>query len=105
MANKSLFERIAGKLLPATDARNREGAAAYTYTPEHALAQYAVTGCLNQTFYAGAADQLKEVLALYEKVSPEFIARVAIYSREREFMKDMPALLCAVLAAKEPRLL
>src|SRR5262245_26881784 len=105
MANKSLFQKLAGKLLPATDARNREGAPAYAYTPEHALAQYAVTGCLNQTFYARAEDQLSEVLSLCERVSPEFIARVAVYSRQRAFMKDLPALLCAVLAVRDSRLL
>jgi 60 kDa SS-A/Ro ribonucleoprotein len=55
MANKSLFKTVVGKMLPATNAVNHEFAPAYKFSAEHALAQYAVTGCLNGTFYAGAA--------------------------------------------------
>jgi 60 kDa SS-A/Ro ribonucleoprotein len=39
-------------------------------------------------------------------VEPEFVAQCAVFSRELYFMKDVPALLCAVLAArKETKLL
>lgn len=105
MANKNLFKSLVGKLVPATDARNEENAPAYALTPKQALAQYAATGCLTQTFYAGAREQLSVVLELCEKVEPEFVAKTAIYARERGLMKDMPALLLAVLAAKDVRLL
>jgi 60 kDa SS-A/Ro ribonucleoprotein len=105
MANKNLFKSLVGKLIPAADARNEENAPAYALTPKQALAQYAATGCLTQTFYAGASEQLAVVLDLCEKVSPEFVAKTAVYARERGLMKDMPALLLAVLAAKDVRLL
>ena len=105
MASKTLFQSIWGRLLPATDARNDEGAPAYAFEPRHALAQYAATGCLNTTFYATDAQQLDAVRALCDQVDPEFIARAAIYARERGFMKDMPALLCAVLSRRAPALL
>jgi 60 kDa SS-A/Ro ribonucleoprotein len=105
MANKNLFKSLVGKLVPATNARNEEGAPAYALTPKQALAQYAATGCLTQTFYAGAREQLSVVLELCEKVEPEFVAKTAVYARERGLMKDMPALLLAVLAAKDVRLL
>src|SRR4029434_9008596 len=59
----------------------------------------------NTTFYATDAEQLDTVLALCERLEPEFIARVAIHARERLFMKDMPALLCAVLSRQAPALL
>ena len=104
MANKSLFRSIAGKLMPATDARNDHNAPAYAFSPAHALAQYSLTGCLNSTFYAGAEDQLSKVLELCQGVSADFIARTAIYGRERGFMKDLPALLVAVLSVKDPEL-
>jgi len=93
-----------GKLIPATDAVNHELAPAYGFTPAHALAQYTVTGCLNATFYASAEDQLSKVLELCQGVSADFIARTAIYGRERGFMKDLPALLVAVLSVKDPEL-
>jgi len=105
MANKTLFQSIRGFLSPATDARNDEGAPAYAFEPRHALAQYAATGCLNATFYATERAQLETVLALCDAVDPEFIARAAVFARERGFMKDMPALLCAVLSRRAPHLL
>ena len=93
MANKNLFKSIVGKLLPATDALNEERASAYAFEPKHALAQYAATGCLNRTFYASDAGQLAKVLELCAQVEPEFIAKAAVFCRERGFMKDTPALL------------
>lgn len=105
MANKSLFKSLIGKLLPVTDAVNHEGAPAYALAPKHALAQYAATGCLSTTFYASAEDQLAKVLKLCERLEPEFIARTALFARRRGYMKDLPALLCAVLAVKSPGLL
>lgn len=105
MANKTLFKSLAGKLLPATDALNEENAPAYALSPKRRLAQYAATGCLNRTFYADASDQLAQVLELCQQVEAEFIAKTAIFCRERGYMKDMPALLCAVLSIKDRALL
>jgi 60 kDa SS-A/Ro ribonucleoprotein len=105
MANKSLFKSLIGKLIPATNALNEERAPAYALAPKHQLAQYAATGCLNTTFYSGAEEQLAKVVELCTEVEAEFIARTAVFCRERGFMKDMPALLCALLSMKDPSLL
>src|SRR5437764_6968902 len=105
MANKNLFASIAGKLAPKATAVNHEGGKAYALTPKHALAQYAATGCLNGTFYATAQEQLATVLSLCEGIDAEFIARTAIWCREEGAMKDMPALLCAVLSTRDLPLL
>ncbi len=105
MANKTLFKTLVGKLIPAADARNEHNAPAYALTPKQALAQYAATGCLGATFYAGAEEQLAKVLELCGRVEPEFVAKTAVYARERGLMKDMPALLLAFLASKDVRLL
>jgi 60 kDa SS-A/Ro ribonucleoprotein len=104
MANKELFESIVGKLLPKADALNETMAPAYAFTSKHALAQYAATGCFNRTYYASAGEQLAKVIELCQQVDAEFIARVAIYARERGLMKDLPALLCAILSLKDPAL-
>jgi len=104
MANKTLFQTIFGGLIPAADAVNAEHAPAYALSPQQALAQYAATGCFSRTFYASADDQLRRVLELCDAVGPEFVAQVAVYSRRNAFMKDMPTLLCAWLAARSPRL-
>src|SRR5258705_6547523 len=105
MANKNLFKSLVGKLIPATNAINEERAPAYALSPKHQLAQYAATGCLNTTFYAGADEQLAKVLELCADIDAEFIAKTAVFCSERAFMKDMPALLCAVLSVKDRELL
>lgn len=105
MANKNLFTTLFGGFVPATDALNEEHAPAYALSPRAQLAQYAATGCLNTTFYAGADEQLVKVLELCAEIDAEFIARTAVFCRERTHMKDMPALLCAVLSVKDRSLL
>lgn len=104
MANKNLFKTLAGALLPKTNVRNEAGGVAYKLSPKAALAQYVMTGCLNGTFYADADTQLAMVLELCGLVEPDFIAKLAVFARERGFMKDLPALLVAVLAVRDKAL-
>ena len=68
---------------------------------EHALAQYAATGTLHGTYYASEKDQLDRVAALASAVTPELVAKTAVYCRENGGMKDMPAFLVAHLAARD----
>lgn len=105
MANSNLFARLTGALVRKTDAVNEAGGKAYALTPKEALAQYASTGCLSGTFYSSAETQLETVLSLASNVDAPFLARTAIWSRESALMKDMPALLCAVLATRDVALL
>ena len=103
MANKALFNRRSS--LPAADARNTAGGLAYSLAPEHALAQLAATGTLHATFYSTAQAQLDQVREVADRCAPEFMAKAAVYARERGAMKDMPAALCAMLSRADPRLL
>ena len=48
---------------------------------------------MSRTFYASAEAQLDEVLNAAREVDAAFIAKTAVYARERGYMKDMPALL------------
>jgi 60 kDa SS-A/Ro ribonucleoprotein len=105
MANATLFRSLIGALIPRTNARNEAGGPAYLRSPEQALAQLAATGCFNATFYAGAEVQLDRVVELADRVAPEFVAKTALYSRQRAFMKDMPALLVAMLSRRDPALM
>ena len=102
MANATIFEGgKKGKLAPKCDTKNLAGGKAYQMKDEHALAQYVVTGTFNDTYYAGGEVQLEKVMALCEKVDTQYIAQCALYAREKGYMKDAPALLCAVLATKD----
>jgi len=97
MSNLQLFKSWPGTKLPVPDADNEAAAPAYRFSAKHRLAQYAATGCLNSTFYADAEAQLQLLLDLCQSVEPLFIAKTAVYCRERGYMKDTPALLTAAL--------
>jgi 60 kDa SS-A/Ro ribonucleoprotein len=99
MPNKHLFAHVGTG--PRPDAINEAGGPAYACSHEHALAQYAVTGTLHGTYYATDQEQLQRVLELTSKLSPEFVAKTAIYCRKHGRMKDVPALLVAWLASRD----
>jgi 60 kDa SS-A/Ro ribonucleoprotein len=106
MVSKSLFNTVSSKAesnknVKAADTFNDALGKAYSLSDKAALAQYAMTGCLNGTFYASDKDQLDNTLKLANKVSPEFLAKLAVYSRQKGAMKDMPAVLAAVLSARD----
>jgi 60 kDa SS-A/Ro ribonucleoprotein len=105
MVSATLFRTSPGKLAPQAEAVNEAGGAAYALEPRQALACYAATGCLSTTFYASAGMQLDATLALCAKVEPEWIAKTAVYARERAVMKDLPALLAAALSVRSADLL
>lgn len=104
MANKNLFSNNNRAAAPAADTRNRSGGLAYATGAEHSLAQYACTGMFGNTYHTSAKTQLVEVLGLARKVSPEFLAKCAVYSRKRGYLKDMPAFLLAVLSTRDVKL-
>jgi 60 kDa SS-A/Ro ribonucleoprotein len=47
----------------------------------------------------------RTILELCGANEPEYIAQVALFARAKGYMKDMPALLCAVLSVRSPGLL
>lgn len=103
MANTNLFNtKNAG--VPVATAKNQAGGVAYRLDDKLALAQMAVTGCLSDTFYTSAQNQLNTVLDLASRVDATFVAKTAVYARRHGLMKDMPALLVAHLAVRDPAL-
>ena len=104
MANKSLFASLKSRFLRA-DTVNEAGGLAYKLDAKHALAQLAATGCFNGTFYAAADEQLATVKTLIDQVNDNaFLAKLAVYSRERVMMKDMPVALLLALSKRDPAL-
>lgn len=102
MVSKNLFKTK--KQPPAAYATNLAGGVAYDTGAEHSLAQYACTGMLGGTYYASDKDELDKVLELAKKVTPLFLAKCAVYSRKKGYMKDMPAVLLAVLSTRDVEL-
>lgn len=102
MANKSVFVTNKRSRSPRRkpDTVNEAGGLAYLFSDEHALAQYAVTGTFGNTYYATAGEQLDKVMEKAKNCESEFIAKLAVYASEEGKMKDVPAYLLAVLAAR-----
>ncbi len=105
MVNKSLFASMLGRL-PKANAVNEAGGRAYKLEPKHALAQVAATGTFGSAFYSTAETQLDEVLKLIDEVDDnQYLAKLALYAREKAFMKDMPAALLVALSVRDTELM
>ena len=61
-----------------------------------------MTGTFGGMFYQTPQDELEYTLMLAEAADPSFLARTAVYARQSGYMKDMPAVLLAVLARRDP---
>ncbi len=105
MANKKLFANLKHRLTRA-DMVNEAGGRAYKLEPKHALAQIAATGTFGNAYYSKAETQLDEVLKLIDQVNDNlFLAKLAVYAREKAFMKDMPAALLVALSVRDTELM
>ena len=105
MANKSLFSSITS-VLPRATTVNEAGGPAYKFPAKHALAQLAATGTFGNVYYATATDQLDQLRKLINEVDDnEYLAKLAVYSRERAYMKDMPAALLVTLSTRDTALM
>jgi len=101
MVNKSLFSSNKNRL-PKADATNEAGGKAYKLEPKQALAHLAATGSFANAYYSSGQTQLDETLALIECVDDNaFLAKLAIYAREKAQMKDMPAALLVALSCRD----
>ena len=101
MANKLLFSSTTS-LLPRADSRNEAGGRAYSLPPKHALAQIAATGCFNGVYYAEPQELLGTLRTLAAQVEDNtYLAKLAVYSRERAFLKDMPVALLLLLSTRD----
>lgn len=105
MVNKSLFQSITS-VLPRATVVNEAGGPAYKLCVKHALAQMAATGTFGNVYYASAQNQLDAMRKLIDEIDDNrFLAKLAVYSRERAYMKDMPAALLVVLSTRDTKLM
>jgi 60 kDa SS-A/Ro ribonucleoprotein len=102
--NNNLFATQRTYGAAPTDAVNNAGGIAYQRSDKESLAQYALTGTFNNTFYIKAEDQLKDILTLAAKVDIEFVAKLAVHASQDGYMKDMPAALLAYVFSKDTAL-
>ena len=77
---------------------NYESAKAYNLTPEVELYTAVVTTSMNDKFYEGAGDGVSRLRALIAKNNPEFVAKLAVYTRNFMYMRSVPLVLAVELA-------
>ncbi|MFM7737943.1 MAG: TROVE domain-containing protein, partial [Planctomycetota bacterium] len=104
MANRSLFRSLMSRF-QKTDATNEAGGSAYQLEARHALAQLAATGTFGDVFYTTAEQQLETLQRLAAEVDDEYLAKLALYARERAAMKDTPAALLVILSLRNTELM
>jgi hypothetical protein len=81
-----------------TVVENYEGEKAFVLSPELDLYSSVVTTSLSNKFYEGGEDRLKRIRALMKKVSAEFVAKLAVYAREKMYLRSVPLVLAVELA-------
>ena len=78
---------------------NHEGALAWRMTPEWELYTTVVTTMgVEDTFYEGGEERVRRIADLVRKVKPEFVAQLAVYTREEMHLRSVPLLLLVELA-------
>src|SRR5688572_5350047 len=77
---------------------NYEGAKARVLTPELELYSAVVTAGLSDSFYETADAKLQRIKDLMIKNDPEFVAKLAIYTRNQMHLRSVPLVLAIELA-------
>ncbi len=77
---------------------NHEGAKAYKLSPEMELYSLVCTFGLQPKFYESDGPQLERLRALIRKVPPVFVAKLAIYAREKMNLRTVPVVMTVELA-------
>lgn len=78
--------------------KNYEGAQAIKLSPEMELYSAVVTAGLSDNFYENSGNRLARIQELMLKNNPEFVAKLAIYTRNDMYMRSIPMVLAVELA-------
>jgi 60 kDa SS-A/Ro ribonucleoprotein len=77
---------------------NHAGAKVYTLTPAMELYTNVVTSILSDNTYEKADARLARIQALIRKNDAQFVAKLAVYAREKMYLRSMPLVLLTELA-------
>jgi 60 kDa SS-A/Ro ribonucleoprotein len=77
---------------------NNEGAKAFRLSPEMELYSAIATTMLGDANYEKADQRMERILALIPAVSPEFVAKLAVYARKQMYLRTAPVVLATELA-------
>ena len=77
---------------------NHEGEQAYRLSPEWQLYTAAVTSSLSDKFYENAETRVETLRKLVAQCDPVFVAKLAVYARQKMNMRSIPLVLAVELA-------
>lgn len=84
---------------PKTLTINRGGGEAYEQTPELQLISLMLCSFLKDQFYSGSQEQLDRIVKLTDTIKDkEFLAKLAIYARDKFHMRSVTHVLAALIA-------
>ena len=76
---------------------NHQGEKAYAMTPEMELYTAVVTCALSDKFYESKDDRMERIASLIRQVDPEFVAKLAVYTRTQMNLRSIPMFLIVEL--------
>lgn len=82
----------------AQESINHEREKAFSLTPQLALYTAVATAGLSDQFYEKSADKLERLRELIAKNDAEFVAKLAVYIREKMYLRSTPLVLTVELA-------
>lgn len=77
---------------------NYEGQKAWKMSPEMELYSAVVTASLSNTFYEKEDERLNRIIELIPKVEPSYVAKLAVYTREKMHLRSIALVLTTELA-------
>ncbi|MFT3703498.1 MAG: TROVE domain-containing protein [Agriterribacter sp.] len=80
---------------------NYEGEKGFSLTPQLELYTAVATAGLSDQFYEKATDKLQRLRALIAKNDEEFVAKLAVYVREKMYLRSIPLVLNVELAKQQ----
>lgn len=78
--------------------QNHEGATAFSLSAELELYTAVVTSSLSDQFYEKKGERIERIRTLIAKNKPEFVAKLAIYTRKKMYLRAMPLVIAVELA-------
>ena len=88
------------KATPSPAVKNYEGAEAYQLSPEMELYSAVVTAGLSDSTYEKQDGRMARIKELMLKNKPEYVAKLAVYTRNQMYMRSIPLVLAVELAAQ-----
>jgi 60 kDa SS-A/Ro ribonucleoprotein len=89
------------KLFNKNKVTNYEGAEAYTLSPQLELYTAVASGLLSDNNYEKGEKRLERLAELVQKNDTAFVAKMAVYAREKMYLRSVPVVLAVELAKKQ----